>query len=121
MMKFQIFFILSFTYIVKPNILKSSSFYNIKYISNKSFSTSTLFDLTNQIDSNSNLAFLRCLDDCLNNSNCSSVVYTKYNISFSICSFYKNSPNIYTDLVTSDNYVMYQKILKSNFLFFFLI
>ena len=113
-----ILLILSLSYVANSFAVKSATFYTIKYISNKSFSTTIPFETANHIASNSNVNFLKCLDDCLNSSSCSSVIFTKNNISFSFCSIYKNSPNIDTDLVTSDNYAMYQKILKSNFFFF---
>ena len=102
-------------FLLKSNLFDCSivSMFQYKYdiFSNKSFTASSAFSSFAYKTSTENLDFLRCLRFCNNYASCFSMIYTKYNNSYSLCSLYNNYPSPTTDLILSQNVVLNQKIL----------
>ena len=107
-------------FLLKCNLIHSSilSMFENKYdiVSSNCYTASSAFSSLNHITSIENLDFLRCLSLCNKYGYCFSVINTKFNNSYSLCSLYNNYPTGSTDLILSQNVIITQKISfrKSN-------
>ena len=105
---------LTILFLLKCNLIQSSivSIFENKYdiVSSNYHTTSSAFSSLNFITSIENLDFLRCLRICNNYGNCFSVINTKFNNSYSLCSLYNNYSTSSTDLILIQNVIISQKI-----------
>jgi len=104
-----------------------SSLYEIKYSSNSlGYDANTAYKTAHLNLKIENTPCMKCLLKCNLITNCSSVVMTKYNSSYSLCLGFDNFININTDTSVTYNQIISQKILykfntglsSGNFFFF---
>ena len=87
--------------------------YEIKYSSSLvsySYDAKAAYKATHKILEIENLAYIKCMSVC-NLANCSSVVITKYNSSYSLCLGFNDFINLNTDAVAINNQITNQKVL----------
>lgn len=110
--KFLLILFFTETYLNSFECLNSCK-YEIKYSSSLvsySYDVKAAYKATHNILEIENLAYIRCISKC-NSANCSSIVVTKYNSSYSLCLGFDDFININTDAMAINNQITRQKVL----------
>ncbi len=108
------FFIIIIYFEICINSLEcsNSGLYEIKYSGSYSFDANSVFITGHQnLIYFENTAYLKCLSKCNSITNCSSVVITKYNSSYSSCFGFNAFIDINTGITATNDKIIGQKIL----------